>query len=453
MIGAYVQSGYAKSAYAVESYNAREWPGFEMVIDDLRRGGYEVAYCSAGTVAEYRIILVSLTSGCDWWSFIAERECWPRGAYRVIVGGAGLANVRPFLPWFDIAVFGRGDGLIRDVVAAELEGKQLAHPSVCYSDTFTAERVYVVRQVDVPYPHEVSLASGKKWRESTVGCQRKCAFCAYTWQREHIGGKQSDAGAGAAIWGNTEATMFDFDWSNPGSYHGISVIGLDGWSERLRRAVAKPITDDMLRKWLVGLQHAASGCKLRIYNICGYPTETAEDVRNFVRVLTAADGAGKKRYVQVHLTPFRPMPCTPLATWPIADVNYRDFRARYPGCAEAIGKTGAAYLLNGKTITAMVEWTTDSLATVLLDAVVLRGIEIDSGAVRRIACSKRFWSADSRTKTATLRDQFDVKNLTRQRSWSDLPTGYLRGVADCAVLKKAEAVASRRLKACQFGGA
>ena len=77
-VAVYVQSKYAKPAYTVESYNVRAWPGLEMICHALRHAGIEVDYCSSATAGRYKVVLVSITSGCDWYPFIAERLTWPK---------------------------------------------------------------------------------------------------------------------------------------------------------------------------------------------------------------------------------------------------------------------------------------------------------------------------------------------------------------------------------------
>jgi hypothetical protein len=60
-VAVYVQSKYAKPAYAVESYNVRAWPGLEMIYHSLRQAGLEVDYCSSATAG----ILDSLAKGYE----------------------------------------------------------------------------------------------------------------------------------------------------------------------------------------------------------------------------------------------------------------------------------------------------------------------------------------------------------------------------------------------------
>lgn len=134
-IAIYIQKKYAKPAYKTESYDVRAWPGIEMVRDDLERHGYPVGYCDRGTVTDYDVILMSITAACDWYPFIAERVKWPRGNYKVLMGGAGLLNVRPFLEYFDAVVFGRAEGLTHLVIDSLVGEYELDNPSVCYAQS------------------------------------------------------------------------------------------------------------------------------------------------------------------------------------------------------------------------------------------------------------------------------------------------------------------------------
>ena len=116
-VAVYVQGRYAKPAYKVEFYDTRAWPGLELVCHALRSAGIEVEYCSAATVDRYKVVLVSITSGCDWHPFVAERLRWKEHG-TVIAGGAGLLNVRPFLRWVDVFCFGRAEDYIVPLVKA-----------------------------------------------------------------------------------------------------------------------------------------------------------------------------------------------------------------------------------------------------------------------------------------------------------------------------------------------
>ncbi|KPK41647.1 MAG: hypothetical protein AMK72_15020, partial [Planctomycetes bacterium SM23_25] len=63
----------------------------------------------------------------------------------------------------------------------------------------------------------------------------------------------------------------------------LRIVGLDGFSERLRRMVNKPISRGMLRAFFSGLGSSkVPPNRVKVYNIFGYPTETEDDWSEFV---------------------------------------------------------------------------------------------------------------------------------------------------------------------------
>ena len=149
-ICAYVQEAYAKANYKVECMESRSFVGLRVVVDCLERAGYEVDYAGIATVHEYDIVLVSLTSDCDWWSFIDERTRWQSGHYKVLIGGAGLLHITPFLPFGDYFMFGRGEDLVVPLVRGIERDGGWEHESVACSETFSPERIYRLAQTATP---------------------------------------------------------------------------------------------------------------------------------------------------------------------------------------------------------------------------------------------------------------------------------------------------------------
>lgn len=446
-VAVYVQGRYAKPAYKVESYNVRAWPGLELVVDALRRAGVEVDYCSAATVGRYKVVLVSVTASCDWYSFVAERVRWgDHGA--VIAGGAGVMNVRPFLRWVDMFCLGRAEKYIVSLVQAAIAGEKHDHPSVVYSADFDIQGTYAIDGGTDLYPHPVTLANGKVWTEAAVGCQRRCLFCAYTWHRRHIGGLQNAAGAGDVLWGgSSEKTIFELDLDDPASWgNTLRIVGLDGFSERLRRMVNKPITRDMWRAFVRGFASPVRpGGQLRVYNLVGLPTETEDDWLEFAEDLAAADAdlpqADKQRGLDLHCTPFRAMPATPCACWPMSPRNYRGqiarvLRGRKPYDGFLFFRGGSIYSVESHG--------TESLPTVVLDVLALRGVEDDSEIIARLATSPKFRSASMNHRIAILQRHVDIDRLFGAYTWENLPTRYLRTYTDLPKLKRTDTVARKR---------
>lgn len=428
-IAAYVMDAYAKQTYATESHDVRAWPGFEVVLDAIRRSGYEYEYAGRATINDYDVALVSITSDCDWWPFVAERERWKGKKPLVIAGGAGVLNVRPFLRVADAFVIGRAEAILPAMLEAHVRGERYESPSVIWSDEFDIGNRYDIAQANNPYPHEVIMTNGKPFLEGSIGCPNKCLFCGYTWHRRYIGDGTYSAGAESMSSGNRERTIIDLlklppsQWQEAGP---LRIVGLDGMSERLRMMVNKPITREMFRSFLRGLAQVDPPHQVKLYCIVGYPTETEADWRELVEDVAHVDGtlakSAKQWSLLVHFTPFRAMPATPAACWPMSLRNYRGV------IAKALKRTGMPgnVFYQGNKFWAVEGMGTDSLPSVVQSAICLRGAEQDGEAVKRIACAPKYWRAAGRDKLATLESLFDVAELFKRHTWDSLPTRYLK---------------------------
>ena len=431
-ICAYVQEAYSKTTYKSECMDKRQFVGLRVVIDCLERAGYVVEYAGLATVHTYDVVLVSLTSDCDWWTYIRERLRWKKGNYQVIVGGAGVLHIAPFLRWFDAAIFGRGEHLIVPLIQAAELGERYESPSICYADSFSYEKLWTVAQTGRPYPYKVRLSSKRDFQESTIGCNHKCLFCGYTWHRQFCS-PYNHYEMDDSLFGNIadkERAMLDLcrDFLAIDFRH-LRTTAIDGFSERLRVGVGKPITRDILRSFFRAmLSSEAKPHQLKLYNICGYPSEAVEDWREFLEDLQAADhetrGAEKQWSIVLHSTPFRPMPATPFACAPMAKQNYRGMMGRVFGAA-----LKGNLIYQGKNLWAVESMGTDSLATVMLSAIAHRGSVDDAENIERLCATPKFWSAPSAVRQATLEKAFNMDRLFGAFTAETLPSRYLRTYA------------------------
>ena len=422
-ICAYVQGKYAKQTYSNENFNVRQWVGLQVIIDSLTRSGYQVEYAGAATAYKYDIVLVSITSDCDWWGFIAERMQWPSGDYTVIVGGAGVLNVRPFLPFADCFILGRGENLILDIVREIQDGGKYKDPSVIWADQFSMDSRYTIRQEDI-YPHEVMLTNGKTFNEHAMGCNHKCLFCGYAYQRHSVGNDEGFS-SGSGLWTgeqiNRESALLDMHKSGNYDLKYLRITAIDGMSERLRKMVKKPISNEILQELFERMATFDKPHQLKIYNIIGYPSETQDDWMEFLEILQRADAKlvpSKQWSIVLHCTPFRAMPATPAACWPMSYINYRGQIAKVLGN----GKYKGNIFYQGNRFWAVEGMGTDSLSTVILSAIAHRGVEADSDNIRKISLSHKFWHANSAVRQATLEKYFDVQALFGAFTADTLPT-------------------------------
>lgn len=326
-------------------------------------------------------------------------------------------------------MFGRGEDLIVPLVKGIETENRYEHESVCYADSFCPDNIYRIAQVNHPYCHQLRLSEKRNFAEGAIGCNHKCLFCGYTWHRKfaspyaHYCMEDSLFGGIA----DKERAMLDLkedprsiDWAH------LRTTAIDGFSERLRVGVGKPITREIINNFLVKmLEYEGKAHQLKLYNICGYPSETEEDWREFWEELRIADDSVPKRDKQwsivLHSTPFRAMPATPMACAPMSKRNYRGEMSRILGAGL---KGGLIY--QGKSLWSVESMGTDSLPTVMLSAIAHRGSELDSENIAKLCATKKFWGASAAVKEATLTKYFDVDGLFDAFTPEKLPSRYLR---------------------------
>jgi hypothetical protein len=112
------------------------------------------------------------------------------------------------------------------------------------------------------------------------------------------------------------------------------------------------------------------------------------------------------------------MPATPAACWPISQINYRGKIAKILGKGQYKGNIFS----QGNKFWAVEGMGTDSLSTVMLSAIALRGIEADADNIAKLALSHKFWAANSKIKQDTLDKYFDVNTLFGEFDRDTLPT-------------------------------
>ena len=424
-----MQSKFAKQTYSKECFNARTFAGMQVVIDILQRDGYNVDFASSATVNKYDVVLVSITSDCDWWDYIAERSRWSKGHYKVIVGGAGVLNVRPFLSTADYFVLGRAEGVITPLVKTIESGNKCIDNHIIESSRFDVNSKYQINQTDVVYPHTITLQNGKTYHEDTIGCNHKCFYCGYTWQRKHDRCGEFEY---SGLWNggaDRERAMIDMDAGVGVDLNKLRTTAIDGMSERLRFMANKKISSDMLRNFIGNLARCEKPHQVKFYNIIGYPNETIEDWMEFKRDIQSVDStmarSDKQTSILLHSTPFRAMPATPWACKPMSYKNYRGEIGRRLG----VGLKGNIFY-QGNAMWAVESMATDSLSSVMLSAIVWRGTEVDYCNMLKIAQSKKFWSSSSMVKQKTLEAYFNMPEYFRELSYDELPTRYLGSYFD-----------------------
>lgn len=432
-ICAYVQEEYAKKTYKNECMDKRQFVGLRVIIDCLERAGYNVEYAGIATVHEYDVVLVSLTSDCDWWSFISERIKWRKGNYKVIIGGSGLLHVTPFIRWAYAVIWGRGENIIVPLINGIDKGNRFYAKSVAYYDEFDEDDIYYIEQATTQYPYKIALSDKRCFEEGAIGCNHKCLFCGYTWQRKFVSKNNYYAMSDGIFGGieDKERAMLDLykDESTIDFKH-LRTTAIDGFSERIRNAVNKPITKKIMVSFIKAMINSdANPHQLKLYNICGYPTENIDDWKEYIETLREADLDTKLKAKQwsivLHSTPFRAMPATPLACAAMSKINYRGKMAKILGN----GLKGNL-IYQGKNIWSVESMGTESLSSVMLSAIAHRGSRDDSENIERLCRTPKFWNASSLEKEITLAKYFDMDKLFGAFNYETLPSRYLRTYAN-----------------------
>ena len=283
-------------------------------MDVLKRKGIDVDICTPDTAHEYKVVLVSMTSDYDClalYKVVVLLPSWQPGRkFKVVAGGAGMQNPTVIRKYVDYAVFGRAENIIYSLVDCVMGGGIFTHESVMNLPEISPVKLCQVAEL---YPHEVMIGSDKPWRESFIGCPNKCLFCHYTWARKKLGGEtyyQGDLTMKRSI----ECLWKDILHIN--KKEGRIRTAIDGFSERLRMAYGKKITN---REIVEGINHIGSFegiTVLMVYNISNMPNETQDDRNELYETVKKANP--KNRVIVVfQSTPFRPSLLTPLQWAPV----------------------------------------------------------------------------------------------------------------------------------------
>ncbi len=293
------------------SFDKLPYHGFKHILSELS-DNYSII--SPSQIRDYDYCLCSITSVMDIENLIYtfERHKPNKDKCKVIVGGFGCINIWAIYDYIDIAVFGRAEGQINDILlGVELENvwRKEDDPDLL--------SIYKMRQM-----HKLI------GNEQTVGCRNKCTFCQYSHIRLYTGGKNYDA---------VDVSFIEDDWRGlqvTGS--GRYVTAWDGLSEQTRRRVKKKVTDQQIKDKMLSWYDVKreKAINIKIFNIVGYPWETKQtvisDLLAIKDIFKSCDlkkgGAENRVLIMMMFTPFSPEPLTPMGNCkPNIDIIWRAF--------------------------------------------------------------------------------------------------------------------------------
>jgi len=288
--------------------------GIKCVEEEIltKIGGKALPRVDVQSIRFFDVALLSLTSLQEIESYIVAIKRLP--AFRlsnckVIAGGFGCINITSIYDYIDVAVFGRCDHQINQVIA----GNQFSNVWRKEDDSHLQKK-YTIGNFVEP---KSRLETGN------IGCRMNCAYCQYT----HV--RLPDQKPYVPKRGASETDLWASNFTRPGVY----TTAIDGLTEETRMKVSKPITDEFFWEKMQEVYSPYNKDKhitIQLYNIIGYPWETEksviDDMTNLVERFKKLDKRTGKHTIKIVFknTPFEPMPLTPMESvkcnW---DIDFR----------------------------------------------------------------------------------------------------------------------------------
>jgi len=415
--------------------------GERVTLDVLARAGIDVAYCSPATAHEHRVVLVGIpavSSTLAFYRSVQGLATWrdPVRRFIVIAGGPGMVNPIAIRRFVDLAIFGRSEPVIVDLMRAAIAGT--ASPGLHVLSPRDPSPVSYA-QVKGPYPHPVNI-DGRAVSEGPIGCPRLCHYCQYRWTRRPSGHGERYSVAISTGGSAVETTADELGNVEPAP--GKATIAVDGSSERLRTAIHKPITTaawvDSFNRWTERRATAGKGSMLTVYNILGLPTETDADRDEFWGVWRGVARRTTKTSVEVRAFGFRAMPATPMQ-WEGVDLTHDWNRT-----------IGGKRFVSEDNLVVVGSFGTSSPRMLVADMAILRALPTPESdrLIHALATSAKLRGLPSLQAVYALGQAFDLSPIVREYGLDeDLPTSWLTGVASEAALRKAARKMRERLHA------
>lgn len=393
--------------------------GALVVADKLERSGLVVGRCSPSAAHLFDIVLVSLTSTYDVFALyraVARLPSWSLGrrSFHVIAGGFGMQNPTAIRNFIDVAVFGRCEDFIVDVVNDVARGVDPQHESTMNPRN---PRTVKIAQASQLYPEEVA-----GWKETFTGCPLKCKFCHYTYARKHLGSDEAYGYVQTTLTGGgTPELTWDqlFTW---GKKLGRVRVAIDGFSEAIRYVYGKRISDDDISRGLERVGSYPGTTTVLTYNISNFPHESRRDEAKLVAAVKASNPEHRVIFV-LHTTPFRPSIATPMQ-WEPVDISVDWSKRR------------AEVFDDRPNLRAVHSFTLETPFSHACSMVAERATEDSDGLVDAICFDRSLASGRHAERLERLVGRWSMSQYTREYEVGErLPAWFVRGYIDQPVIE------------------
>lgn len=386
-IGIYVFTDAIKSRTTKKRegyFDGQNYIGLRYIVSEIDKSEYEISYVSKDTINTVDFCLISLTSYYDVINVINELY-GKKITAKILMGGAGYNNVGLLRDIVDVGTVGRGEGTIEKI----LKGVEI--PGLYYKETNWNLRT-PISIMPLKEFIEIDDKYVGKYCEQSIGCQRKCYFCEYSWKHKWT---KKDSGYHSGLL-NRETLLQDVDWN---SYHNKDLVtAIDGATERTRHIINKPISNqDITDKMLEIYDAPREYVSMKLYCLLGYPFETRFEPEEAVEAIIAARRQSSHRCNVVIVSPhFMPMPFTPMECEAVNWHNFREEIKRYNW--DKFGKGNINVFWN---------WSLASSPISAAEATVLNRADVsDIEKIKAILCSSKYKSLNAIQKRATLEKYF-----------------------------------------------
>jgi len=368
-----------KVAIIDSNYNRREYRGLAAtwLQWEIEKAG--IRECDP-QAADYLLCTVSSQQGYK----ALKREIKRSGnkTAKVMLGGGGCWGPAVFEEIADYICVGEGQNFVRTFLKHGEDGiKKLPETWI------RGESKQVVPSDSFPWDcPPLRHPDGTIRIFGSRGCKHKCLFCQTGWERKFIKTKNTEklrSTINYLIRNNkhvlyTSNEVYEEDYVFKGKSVDISAryeninktkikkhdfrsvrIGIEGVSERLRKAIGKPVDNNGLLDLTYDV--LSKGIGIRWFFIAGLPFETAEDWKE-IKYLVKQLHKLSKGVVMMNFHAYIPQPATPLCVLPLEDEyweRYYDFQCWF---FDGPGFTRRVQIVNPSKYNGRIERAMQSMA-------------------------------------------------------------------------------------------
>ncbi len=258
----------------------------------------------------------------------------------IIMGGFDAFLTRAYFAWVDAMVIGEGWEFISTWGKSPKDALELPCVATSPKDDVTPSNTIAWENIPILKP-----PGGKRlYYLGGRGCKGKCKFCATSWTQpyvnapqglikqvikyaESVGGRlslvsnDSDPVVESSVVNAQSVRVVDY-LKEPKRYKSTMLhLGIEGWTEKCRANMSKPIRDDEIRALIRALKHNKQ--KAEFFFILNYPGFEHGMIEAFAESVIEAD-ADKSPTIHVKMTYFDPCPHTPWADYDISGARWVD---------------------------------------------------------------------------------------------------------------------------------